>query len=297
MRKFVTFIFIVLPFAVFAYASPGKPIGFVNDFANVINAENRQAIETKLQSLQDSTGAQVAVVTINSLDGDTVENFAVQLFQEWGIGKEDKDNGLLILVAPNEREARIEVGYGLEGDITDLQSGLIVRNVMIPAFREGDYSKGVGEAVNALSAIILKSPEAAQYLEDINSNASGVQSSGLKVNFAVLFFFAVIILNTLARILGKTKSWWLGGVLGAGIGAIVGLIFGFLYVGAISIVILSILGFVFDYFVSKKPPGSGRGPGFWFFGPGGHGGSGGFGGGFGGFGGGMSGGGGTSGRW
>lgn len=283
-----------------AYVSPGKATGFVNDFSNILTAQDRQAIETKLQSLKQATNAEVSIATIPSIGNDeTIETYATKLFQEWGIGVEDKDNGLLMLVAPNDRQARIEVGYGLEGSITDIQSGIIVRNVMIPSFKAGDYSKGINEAVDAVVAIITKSPEAAQYSQYGDANSTQ-NSSDSNINFAPLFFVVIIFLNVFAKILGKTKSWWLGGVIGAILGAVAGLIWGYVFVGIGSIIILTILGLIFDYFVSKKPPKSGGHGGFFplFFG-GSNSGHGGFGGGgsFGGFGGGMSGGGGASGRW
>lgn len=273
-----------------AYTSPGKPEGFVNDFAHVLSVSDRQTIEAKLQILKQSSGAEIAVVTISSLGDETVETYAVKLFQEWGIGQKGKDNGLLILVATNDRQARIEVGYGLEGDITDLQAGNIIRQVMIPAFKNNDYAAGISGAVDAVAGILSKSPEAAQYSEP------APETGNWNVNFPAIFFIGFILLNALARILGRTKSWWLGGVIGAAIGTVIGLIWGFVPVGIIAILILTLLGLVFDYLVSKHPPGPGRGGGFWpiFFG--GRGGSG-SGGGFGGFGGGMSGGGGASGKW
>lgn len=293
MRKILTFLIVALPFTVLAYTSPGKPTGFVNDFAGILDASTKQTLEAKLGALDQATGAQVAVVTVGSLDGETVEGYSIRLAEEWGIGDKERDSGILILVAPNEREVRIEVGYGLEGPVTDLQAGLIIRNVMIPAFKQGDYDKGISESVDALSAVIMKSPEATAYL-----NAKGSGSSGSKIDPFAIFFLFIIIINIFARMLGKTKSWWLGGVLGAIVGAVIGIIFGFLYVGISAIIGLSILGLFFDYFVSKKGPGSGgHHGGFWFFGSGGHGGFGSSGGGFGGFGGGGFGGGGASGRW
>ncbi len=282
--------FFLIPFFVFAYTSPGKPTGFVNDFAHILSAGDIQTLEAKLTTLHQSTSAEVAVVTIQALGDETIETYSEKLFQEWGIGGKDKDTGLLILVAPNDHQVRIEVGYGLEGAITDLQSGNIIRNVMTPAFRNNDYAGGITGAVDAVTAIITNSPEAEQYSQTTpNSNPTG------KFGLTPLIFLAVIIINALARILGKTKSWWLGGVIGAVIGAIIGLIWGFFYIGIGSIIILTVLGLIFDFFISKHPPGSGGG-GFWpIFLGGGRGGS--NGGGFGGFGGGMSGGGGASGRW
>jgi uncharacterized protein len=288
---------LTLPVSVFAYTSPGKPVGLVNDFAKIISTQESAALGQKLLALNKATGAEVAVVTIASLGGDTIENYAVKLFEEWQIGQKGKDNGILILVAPNDHQARIEVGYGLEGTITDLQAGNIVNQGMIPAFKNSDYDGGIDTAVTAVSGLIEGDPSViTTYSKQIQGAADNGGSSS-HISFAALFFFAVIILNILARILGRTKSWWLGGVLGAIAGIIIGLIWGFVFIGFGAIIILTILGLIFDYIVSKHPPGSGRGPGgFWpiFFG----GGNGGFGGGgFGGFGGGSSGGGGASGKW
>ena len=276
---------ITLP-TVFAYKSPGKPTGLVNDFAKILTTDQKEGLENSLSSFKNSTQIEIAVVTIPSLGGDTIEGFAESLFQEWGIGQKDKDNGLLILVAPNDHEVRIEVGYGLEGTITDLQSGNIIRKVLVPAFGKGDYYTGISGAVDAVVAIINNSPEASQYSGD---NSKEFLST--KQDYESFIYFVFVIVGILGALFSYTKSWWLGGVVGAGAGVIVGIIWGFVYTGIIAIVLLAIVGLIIDYFASNNGPGK-RG-GFWF-GPGGFGGGGG---GFGGFGGGMSGGGGASGRW
>ncbi len=290
----------ILPAFVFAYTSPGKPTGFVNDFAKVLATDVVQSLEGKLQSLEKSSGAQVSVVIISSLGDETIETYATRLFEDWGIGQKGKDNGLLILVSTGDREARIEVGYGLEGDVTDLQAGGIVRNIMIPAFKTGDYGAGISGAVDVVSGIIAGTIDGSQYAQ----GSSGSSKSSFNFDPFTFLFIFVLFVNILAAILGRTKSWWLGGVLGAIAGTIIGLFTGFIPVGIILIIILTVIGLVFDYIVSKRPPGSGPGSrsggiGMWpIFLGGGHGGSGGFGGGgFGGFGGGRSGGGGASGSW
>jgi uncharacterized protein len=290
---FLSLFLSVLPLVVSAYTSPGKPQGFVSDFANIIPPSERTVLEHKLSALQSSTGAEVAVVTVPSLGDETVESYAVALFQDWGIGKKGKDNGILILVAPTEHKVRIEVGYGLEGAITDLQSGNIINKVVTPAFKAGDYAKGIEGAVDAITAIITNSPEAAQYSEPASSNPF----AGWHINFESALIMLFFAFNIGAAVLGRTKSWWLGGVIGAVIGIIIGFITASLVVGIVGAIVLTILGLIFDWFVSNRPPrGPGSGTGFWpiFFGPRGGGSSGG---GFGGFGGGSSGGGGASGSW
>ena len=288
----------IMPSLVFAYTSPGSPTGYVNDFAHVLSTEVVQSLNSKLLAISKSSKVQISVVTVSSLGDESIETYAVKLFQEWGIGEKGKDNGLLILVAPNDHVARIEVGYGLEGTVTDLQAGGIVRNVMIPAFKSGDFDSGVTGAVDAVTGIISGSVDGTQF-EDTSTGSSSSPSTS---PFA-LIFFGLFVLNLLYRLLGRTKSWWLGGVIGAFAGLVIGYFAGFFPIGIIAIVVLTVLGLVFDYFASKRPPGSGSGPGGGigfmpiFFGGSGGFGSGSSGGGFGGFGGGMSGGGGASGRW
>jgi len=297
MRKSIIVVsFLFLPFTTMAYTSPGSTQGYVSDFARVMTASDVTTIKEQLKAFEGATGNEIAVVTVPSIGNDeTIETYAVQLFTEWGIGKKGKDNGILILVATGDRQVRIEVGYGLEGNITDIISNNIIREVMVPSFKTGDYSTGIAKAALAVAGVINGSADAKQYLTTDGATSRG---KGLQVDYFALMFIGIMALNILAKVLGKTRSWWVGGVIGAVVGAVIGLIWGFVSIGIIAIIVLTILGLVFDYFVSKNPPGSGddHDGGIWpiFFG-GGSGGSGG--GGFGGFGGGMSGGGGASGRW
>ncbi|MBX4209173.1 TPM domain-containing protein [Candidatus Parcubacteria bacterium] len=160
--------------AVFAYASPGKPAGFVNDFAAILPPADRAALEAKLSAFEKETGAEIVVATVPSLGGDAIEDFAVRLFQEWGIGKKKTDNGLLLLVAPNEREARIEVGYGLEPTVTDAAASAIIRNVMIPAFKDGDYAGGIGRAADIAMGLVTNDPSALEFVRDDADRARSV---------------------------------------------------------------------------------------------------------------------------
>lgn len=274
----------ILPLTALAYQNPGTPSGFVNDFAGILTDQQKNELESQLTNFEQQTGNEISVATIPSLDGDTIENFAVRLFADWGIGKKNKDNGLLILVAPNEREVRIEVGYGLEGDITDAQSYWIIQNTILPAFRNNDYYSGISGAVHTITDALAKGSNIPSATSDTSPNLPAGE----------WLAFVLFIPLWLASILGRSKSWWAGGVLGGIIGVIIGFIKGFVIAGIVSIGILVPLGLLFDFIVSrsyKRARASGVYP--WWIG--GRGGSGG--GGFGGFGGGRSGGGGASGRW
>jgi uncharacterized protein len=134
-----------------AFPTPQK---YVSDNAEVISAPVRQAINGTLRSLETDTTVEVAVVTVQSLDGMTVEDYANQLFKEWGIGKKGADNGVLVLVAPSERKVRLEVGYGLEPILPDGLAGEVIRTRFTPAFKDGDYSGGINAGVDRIAEII-----------------------------------------------------------------------------------------------------------------------------------------------
>jgi len=148
---------IILP-AVCTAAYP-KPTGFVNDFAGIMRPETKAKVEGLLSAFERSTGNEVAVVTLPSLDGNTVEDVAVELFGEWGIGKKGQDNGILFLVAPSEKRMRIEVGYGLEGTINDALAGRILDQAVVPRFREGDMDGGIAAGSLAIVDVISKKGE------------------------------------------------------------------------------------------------------------------------------------------
>lgn len=123
---------------------------FVNDFADVLNEDAENTIYAAGVQLYQKTGAQVVAVTIPSLDGADPETYSLQLARQWGIGNSEKDNGVLLLLAVEDREVRIEVGYGLEGAITDARSGILLDNYAIPAFSENDFQTGMADTYDAI---------------------------------------------------------------------------------------------------------------------------------------------------
>ena len=129
---------------------PARADRAVNDFAGLLSPGTASRLEGFSRALRGKTGDAVVVATVKSIAPETVEGYAVKLFEKWGIGEKDKDNGVLILVAAEERKTRIEVGYGLEGIIPDAAASQIIRNLMLPAFREGNYDRGVDLAVQAV---------------------------------------------------------------------------------------------------------------------------------------------------
>src|SRR5476649_320120 len=127
-----------------------NPPRLVNDAANVLSPEQVEILEHKLVALDDSTSNQIAVVLIKTLGDYAIEDYAVKLFREWGIGNKKTNNGILIIAAIDDRKVWIEVGYGLEGAIPDVTASSIYRNEIVPQFKEQNYYQGLDNAVNAL---------------------------------------------------------------------------------------------------------------------------------------------------
>ena len=280
----------LLPCVVSAYQSPGSSTGFVNDFAGILSPETKTQLEAKLTDFSDKESNEISIVTIKTLDGDTIENYAVKLFEEWKIGKAKQDNGVLLLIAPNDRQVRIEVGYGLEGALTDLESKMIIENVLTPAFKAGDYNGGINEAIDSIISATM-----GEYLPPDSSQKMNLKST---IYFGGFIFLLVLeIISFFLRRAAKSTTIWPGALGGGIIGLIIGLVAA---VGSLTIGFLiggALLGLLVDYVLSHTKAGDGfrngkGGGGFFIGGLGGGGG-----GGFGGFGGGSSGGGGASGRW
>jgi uncharacterized protein len=252
---------------------PPRPQGPIYDEANLLPPANEAALDQRLRDFDAKTGDAVIVATVNSLQGDTIEDYAAKLYATWGIGGAERDTGVLLLVAPNEHKVRIEVGYGLTPYITDILSGRIIRDDITPKFKQGDMAGGIEAGVNDILDQLSKSPEDAKAIAEAaaaaeknrpHGNDGGIPAGGIVWLLFLLFFIA---LPALRRRKGQRYS-------GGGFGSAVG-----------NVLLWSALSSM----------GSGRGGG-WGGGSGGGFGGGGSGG-FGGFGGGMSGGGGASGGW
>jgi uncharacterized protein len=301
MKKIVLAIFLVLLLslaaaqAVLAVNYPDYQ-GYVNDLAGLMSAEGKNKLEARLAQLDMDTTAQIAVVTIKSLEGNTVEDYAVGLFEKWKIGQKGKDNGVLLLVAREDRKLRIEVGYGLEAIITDGRAGRIRDNDILPFFKKDQYEEGIVAGVNSLESLIRGGTPPAPLEENPVKQWAG---GGLMIPFLVITFLGMYLTGFMAR----TKSVWLGAIFGVIAGAVLGLIIGGIAALVITAIVSGLFGAGFDWILSrtyKANKTAGKDTSWhrtWGGFGGGWGSGGGGGGGFGGFGGGMSGGGGASGSW
>ena len=142
--------------SVVAAQSFPKSTGRVNDFADIIDAAVEAELDQKLDQLERKTTSEIAVATVSSLNGMSVEEYANKLFKAWGVGQAKQDNGVLVLVAPNDRAMRIEVGYGLEGVLPDGLAGEVIRDRFTPKFKSNDYSGGIKDGVDRLVQIVEK---------------------------------------------------------------------------------------------------------------------------------------------
>lgn len=274
-----------------AAAAAELPIetGWVTDTAGIIDDSAEAEIAARLESYKQETGTEIAVATIDSTDGEPISQYAVRLANSWGIGQRGADNGVLLLVAASDREVFVATGRQAEGGLTDLESSRIIEEWILPEFRNGDYAAGVAAGVDGIITGLD-----GEVFAGATANP-GISSDLIEGLLGVLFF----IVPWLAAILGRSKSIWPGGAIGAVAGGIGGGLASGLGFAVFAAIGLGLIGLGFDWLVSnnyQKAAAAGRKPSWWAGGSGGFGG-GRSGGGFGGFSGGSFGGGGAGGRW
>ena len=151
------FLLIALTAGVVAFAQGSVPklVGRVNDYAKLLDDQQKNLIEQALAQFEAQTTTQVALLTVESLEGESIEGFSIRVAENWKIGQAGKDNGVILIVAPNERKVRIEVGYGLEGALTDLEASRIIRSVIVPAFKTGNYYAGIVGGLDGIMKAVV----------------------------------------------------------------------------------------------------------------------------------------------
>ncbi len=234
------------PHASYALDAPPKPTSSpVVDQAGILSPQEEQQLSTTIEAARAKTGNQIGVLTIPSLQGDALEDYSIKVSRDWGIGTKERNSGVLLLAVINDRKLRIEVGYGLEGSLTDARSSQIIRNRIAPEFKAGKYYDGINSGIFGINAAIQNEVD-----PKLGSQTSSSQRGGFPWEFVLFGLF--IVPSWLGSILARTKSWWAGGVLGALAGGGLGLYFGFLYTGILAIAGLTIIGLLFDRFVSAN---------------------------------------------
>lgn len=269
----------------------------IHDEAHVLSESTINSLESSLAHFEDSTSTQIAVLIVQSLDGEVLEDYSLRVAEHWKLGQKGKDNGALLFIAIDEHGMRIETGYGLEGPLPDARCAQIIRNVIAPNFRNGDFDAGVSEGVEAIMLSV-----SGEYVADDSGDAafSGVMSWQEKALVGVFLFFILGIFTFIGLATKGRVSWFLYVFLVPFYAVFPGAIFGWntglviLFIYLVGYVVLKLTVFRKVNWIKSSGKGSGwSSSGGWSSGGGGwSSGGGGFSGG-----GGSFGGGGSSGSW
>jgi uncharacterized protein len=181
---------LVLAFAVTFPALTGRVV----DQANILSADTRNSVELKLADLEAKSGIQLVVATVKSLEGQEIEPYANELFRTWKLGQKDKNNGVLLLVAPNEKRVRIEVGYGLEGTLTDALSKVIITNAIAPRFKAGNYGDGIARGVDDIITVLTTDASEWQQKPSLRLDAAQTSDPTNWILLAALFGLIVLLI-------------------------------------------------------------------------------------------------------
>ncbi len=219
---FIALLIFLFPLTALAQTFPALT-GRVVDAANILKPEERTALEAKLKAYEDKTSDQVVVATVPSLDGTSVEDYANRLFRHWQLGQKKNNNGVLLLIAPNDRKLRIEVGYGLEGALTDALSKVIISTTIAPQFQKGNFAGGIDAGVDAILSILTGDAEEWQRRAEVREDKSSGYDS--VVSFIILLFIFFMISRMMrgkqsGRGIGRRRggSPWIVTTGGAGSG-------------------------------------------------------------------------------
>src|SRR5215469_14166509 len=197
-----------------------QPTGYVTDQANILQPQTKTQLEALCTELEQKTGAQMAIVTVNSLEGSDIESYAVDLYKQLGVGSKKSNEGLLLLVSPNDRNYRIEVVYGAEPVITDARAGDAGR-LMVPYFRRGDYSAGVTAAAWQLAKFIADDRgvtlSGAPQIRPVKQK--GDEPRGVAIWIVIgIILFVVLLSRSRGSGGGRSSGWWIGPMIGGGWG-------------------------------------------------------------------------------
>ena len=184
--------------------------GRIVDQANILDTATRQAIADKLAAVEAKSGDQIVVVTLSSLQGTSIEDYGYQLGRHWGIGEKTRNNGALLIVAPTEKKVRIEVGYGLEGTLTDAVTRLIIQNAIVPRFRANDFAGGITRGVDDIIQVV--SGDAEEYKRRAAQRPDSAPQGWNAASFALLLLVLVVMFMIIrssggGRRYGRRSGW------------------------------------------------------------------------------------------
>lgn len=180
------------------FSQPAEIKTYVNDYAEILTPAQEQELTSLLREISNSGAAEYSVVTVASLEGESLESYSLRLAQE-KLGSEAKNNGLLLLVAIEDREYRFEVGRGLEAVLNDAKIGRIGRTYLVPDFRKGNYDRGILEASKSVKSILLQEAESSYYIRGEEAGETGFSNVLVNILLIAGFFFLVLIIIVISR--------------------------------------------------------------------------------------------------
>jgi|LakMenEpi03Aug12_release.lakeMendotaPanAssembly.Ray.scaffolds.fasta_scaffold53042_4 uncharacterized protein len=171
--------------------SPSDPPLFINDFANILTQEEKASLEQTFYNYFDSTSTQIVVVTLNSLNGNEIQPIATEIHYKWGVGDKDKDNGIVIVIAPNDRKIFISTGYGIQEKLPDLFTNRIIKEVFAPNFKNQNYYQGIYDGFQTISSIL-----SGTYKADKNDKNNGLTGRDIFILILVIVLILIFISNS-----------------------------------------------------------------------------------------------------
>ncbi len=215
-RSYFIFIFFIPCLLVGQISFPSYQ-NYVNDYANIISVQTESEMNRLALEVKQKTGAEIAVLTVSDMQGLSIDDYATRLFQKWGIGESNNDNGLLFLLSMQERKIKIEIGYGLEGIINDGLAGEILDDYVLPFFKNGNYNKGFYNGLLAVSGIIAKDANVkitgSSSVGQPYRSTSGSRGRSRSGNLFFIIVFVILVIVTRGRIL----TWlFLASLMGGG---------------------------------------------------------------------------------
>ncbi len=226
--------------------------GYVTDLAGVLDEADARAIAAQLEAAEARTTAEIAIVTVPTLDVPSIEEYANRLFHEWGIGQKGTDNGVLVLVAPFERKVRIEVGYGLEAVLPDGLAGEVIRTQALPAFRDGDVPAGIRATAARVASIVMANQRLSA---EERAAFAASREEPLPTLFSTVFFGAFVLVGTASfggSVRARAVSGMIFGLLFMGIPLVLALI-PFMNVTWPALVMVGLAGLVLGWRAAKNP--------------------------------------------
>ncbi|MBN1306377.1 MAG: TPM domain-containing protein, partial [Chitinispirillaceae bacterium] len=207
MKKILPLLFFTaLP--VCAAPLPARPQGWVGDYAAVLDAATVAAVSRISQALWEQTGFALIIATVASIGDESIETYAVKLYEKWGVGSKDEDEGVLIVLSLDPRRVRIEAGYGAEGYLNDAKTGRLLDQYGVPFFKSGDYSRGMLALSTEIARIVAAEKRVSLTLP-VNNDAHRVREEMPRASPLSILFFLIIIIVLASTPFGRSLLFWL----------------------------------------------------------------------------------------